>query len=266
MTGWVAVASPSSPSSSRPGVQAREREALGRAPRPARARAAARGRGHRRGSVRPRRRRRPDSRSGDLGALRHLDARAVARRLQGRRSRPGPDPPRAAPRPRGRARVDHPRCGFGPAAGDRHRAAARPGHRVVPGLLAPDLGRVVDRVDGVAPAPLRRRLAASGVRPAAGRPGAGGSGRGPVCARGRTARRSRSPCGATGSSGAHPASSVARSEDRADFLLERRDVPDEDVARVVRLAGGDREQNIPMLVDAREQVRQPVDHQVPDPQ
>ena len=52
----------------------------------------------------------------------------------------------------------------------------------------------------------------------------------------------------------------------ADLALERLDVLGDDRARAVGVAVGDRPQQVAVLVHAREQVRQPVEHQVPDPQ
>src|ERR1700752_2656092 len=56
------------------------------------------------------------------------------------------------------------------------------------------------------------------------------------------------------------------SEHRSDLALERGDVLAQDVAGEGSLARGDRVQDVVVLVNAREQMRQPVEHEVPDPQ
>src|ERR1700738_1995106 len=58
---------------------------------------------------------------------------------------------------------------------------------------------------------------------------------------------------------------AAGSQHRSDLALERRDVLGQDVAREGGLARGDRMKHVVMLVHAGEQVRQPIEHEMPDP-
>src|ERR1019366_4781292 len=55
-------------------------------------------------------------------------------------------------------------------------------------------------------------------------------------------------------------------EHRSDLALEGLDVRGEDLTRPRGVAGGDCPQQFVVLVHAREQMRQAVEHQVPDPQ
>ena len=146
------------------------------------------------------------------------------------------------------------RRAVGATACHRHRAPVRSEHELVLRVLAPD-SRMVDGVARLAPAPLRGRVAACGAAPRAGS-GAG------LAAPARVVPT----LNVRGDRIQWRTSATNRSKDRADLPLERRDVRREDVPRPFRLAGGDREQHVLVLVDAREQVREPVDHQVPDPQ
>src|SRR5881275_1977343 len=57
---------------------------------------------------------------------------------------------------------------------------------------------------------------------------------------------------------------VKGSENAADLALERRDVLGRDLARLLRVAIADRDQQVTVLVHAVEQVRQPVEYEVPD--
>src|SRR5437868_5478877 len=76
-----------------------------------------------------------------------------------------------------------------------------------------------------------------------------------------TARSNRIPIGRRYTRWAGP---VKGSENAADLALERRDVLGGDLARLLRFAVADRDEQVPVLVHAIEQVRQPVKHEVPD--
>src|SRR4051812_499003 len=57
---------------------------------------------------------------------------------------------------------------------------------------------------------------------------------------------------------------VKGSENASDLALERLDVLGGDLARLIPFAVADRDEQVPVLVHPVEEVRQPVEHEVPD--